>query len=215
MSDKPTEIIRAEEAQITTATVTIKTIRVGKKQLTLTLFRQLPQVNLVDVERCALNGEVWGWVNYHWGKDQVGTHFILQWGTVLCRALFEIKPARQLAQQRRSHIHDMIDEGDRCLIGAAYKRSLESGVIVPVEVLEIEHLAFRAERSRRRAGEPLSDDERQRFASQLSGWKMTDKTADEIDEEAAQRLGSACLYAHKWDRLMAKLDAVEQLYLAG
>ena len=63
--------LSVHDAQIKTMTVEINTMIVGRKQVTLSLFRQFgrgphrPQGNL--------NGDPWGNVNYCPGKDCAGT----------------------------------------------------------------------------------------------------------------------------------------------
>lgn len=50
-------------ARITTATVTVKVIRIGSKQMTLSVFRQLPVHDIFD-QYGDLVAQPWGWVNY-------------------------------------------------------------------------------------------------------------------------------------------------------
>jgi hypothetical protein len=59
-------IIEVREATIKTATVEIKTLRIGAKQMTLSVFRQLPEKHIIDREDrdFFLRGEPWGLVNY-------------------------------------------------------------------------------------------------------------------------------------------------------
>jgi hypothetical protein len=48
---------------ITTATVDIQVIRIGTKQMTLAVFRQLPRKDIFDLSGNLL-ADPWGWVNY-------------------------------------------------------------------------------------------------------------------------------------------------------
>jgi hypothetical protein len=57
--------IRASEARIHTATVSMQTIRVDDKSLTLTIYRQLFDEGLIDVKTGTFRGLPWGRVNYY------------------------------------------------------------------------------------------------------------------------------------------------------
>lgn len=58
--------IEARSALISTASVEIKTLTLNGKQMTLAVFRQLPEGGLIDWEGY-LQGDPWGHVNYHPG----------------------------------------------------------------------------------------------------------------------------------------------------
>lgn len=74
------------EASVSTATITIRAIHVGKKQMTQSVFRQLPVAPLVDEVNILLLGIPWGWVNYRWGEiPDTHTNFIFQVGSRLFR----------------------------------------------------------------------------------------------------------------------------------
>ena len=62
-----TMTIAVEQAQILTATVEIRTMTVNGKQVTLSLFRQLKDQDLIQGTDTgfALQGHPWGVVNYH------------------------------------------------------------------------------------------------------------------------------------------------------
>jgi hypothetical protein len=79
----------ANQATITTATVTIRTLRVNNKQLTQATFRQLPVRKLIDMQGPELKGTIWGWVNFTPpGCRDRDTQFIVQIGEELCRCPF-------------------------------------------------------------------------------------------------------------------------------
>lgn len=60
--------IEVRTAEIRTASVEIKTLSVSKRQVTLSLFRQLKNEHLLDPETGGRRpGEPWGLVNYFWG----------------------------------------------------------------------------------------------------------------------------------------------------
>jgi hypothetical protein len=55
-----------EQVAVSTVTVEIKTLTLGRKQMTLSVFRQLPRRSIFDPEECLLRGTPWGRVNYFW-----------------------------------------------------------------------------------------------------------------------------------------------------
>jgi hypothetical protein len=57
--------ISTHEATISTASIEIKTLTLGKKPMTLAVFRQLKKGALIDTETLAMRGKPWGTVNYH------------------------------------------------------------------------------------------------------------------------------------------------------
>jgi hypothetical protein len=76
--------LTVSDVQIQTATVSIRTLVLGKKQMTLSEFRQLPEEPLINDQalpasdgglRPFIDGEPWGLVNYFWtGCGMEGEH---------------------------------------------------------------------------------------------------------------------------------------------
>jgi hypothetical protein len=73
--------IAAQSAVIKTAQVEIKTLSVSGKQVTLAVFRQLDQADLIDYATSKLNGIPWGRINYHPDKcgDSSSAHLHIVW----------------------------------------------------------------------------------------------------------------------------------------
>lgn len=83
-----TRPLTVHNAQITTAAVEVKTLTISGKQVTLAVFRQLQEAELVAPD-ATLNGVPWGLVNYHPDKCSSGpphVHVVWQQGTELRRA---------------------------------------------------------------------------------------------------------------------------------
>ncbi len=76
MEDKP---ILAESTAIKTAFVEIKTLTIGKKQMTLAVFRQLPEEDVINQATCELRGIPWGHVNYHPDCKDEAAHLHVIW----------------------------------------------------------------------------------------------------------------------------------------
>ena len=56
-------MIRTSEVTVQTVKVEIQVVRIGPKQMTLAIFRQLPERELINHEG-KLDGIPWGWINY-------------------------------------------------------------------------------------------------------------------------------------------------------
>lgn len=92
--------IDVRQAQISTATVEIKTLSVNGKQVTMGLFRQLLREDWVDSfgDEC---GTAWGTVNYFFGScDADHLHIVWQQGDTLRRGCL-YKPGRGCQIQER------------------------------------------------------------------------------------------------------------------
>jgi hypothetical protein len=59
-------VIKTNEATIKTCAIEIKALTVSKRQVTMGLFRQLQQEELIDLETMEFRGLPWGRVNYFW-----------------------------------------------------------------------------------------------------------------------------------------------------
>lgn len=79
--------LTVHNAEITTASVEVKTLTISGKQVTLAVFRQLREEPLI-AEDGTLNGLPWGTVNYHpdkCGSDAAHVHVVWQKGAELLR----------------------------------------------------------------------------------------------------------------------------------
>ena len=66
----PGRLLTTHEAQITTVAIEIKALRIGPKQMTQSVFRQLPVADVIDPKTGLVQGTPWGKVNYFWGECQ-------------------------------------------------------------------------------------------------------------------------------------------------
>lgn len=83
------KILTTRNAEITTVAVEVKALTISGKQVTLAVFRQIQEKQIIAWRDYTLNGVPWGWVNYHPDKcaDQ-GEHRHVVWqnGSELFRA---------------------------------------------------------------------------------------------------------------------------------
>lgn len=78
-------VIEAREAVVRTAQVEIRTLTVTGKQVTLALFRQLPERGWIDDLTGKPTGILWGRVHYQPTKDSSEWQLVWQDGEELCR----------------------------------------------------------------------------------------------------------------------------------
>jgi hypothetical protein len=102
--------ITVKEAQVKTVQVEVKALTVSGKQVTLAVFRQLQEEELVDEFSLQLNGIPWGTVNYHWGAcHSHGQHWHVVWqkGEELRRAQVN----RERSYDVKEHYQKRLDHG--------------------------------------------------------------------------------------------------------
>ena len=58
------KILTAQNAEILTASITIQSLTVEKRQVTLAVFRQLLVEDIIDWDKITLRGVGWGHVRY-------------------------------------------------------------------------------------------------------------------------------------------------------
>ncbi|MEV7163129.1 hypothetical protein AB0N60_13630 [Streptomyces microflavus] len=99
-----TKQLTTQNATITTAAVEVKTLTISGKQVTLAVFRQLREQPLIAQDG-TLNGEPWGFVNYHpdkCGDDRFAhVHIVWQRGPELLRARVDRNPNFEPGGRRR------------------------------------------------------------------------------------------------------------------
>lgn len=91
-------VLTTHEATVQTAQVEIQVLKVGKKQVTMGLFRQLPLQPLLHRTTLVRQGNAWGHVNYWWVEDgsppSSGTRLHVVWeaGGALYRDIVTKEP---------------------------------------------------------------------------------------------------------------------------
>jgi hypothetical protein len=80
MSTAKKSPVTVAEATVQTCTVQVKALTLGKKQMTLSVFRQLPDLHLEPHLRAGAEAHLWGMVNYFWdGCGMRGEHLHIVW----------------------------------------------------------------------------------------------------------------------------------------
>lgn len=70
--------INVKEANVNTVSIEINALKIGKKQVTMGVFRQLENESIINFETMELKGIPWGKVNY-WPKPCNDDHLHIVW----------------------------------------------------------------------------------------------------------------------------------------
>src|SRR5687768_4856488 len=102
--------ISAHEAVVKTATVEVKSLTISGKQVTLAVFRQLIDDDIIDVsgDTPVLRGPAWGSVNYHPDKcGEASEHLDVVWqdGDALRRGYVRLSKSNTEIVSRRGDAH--------------------------------------------------------------------------------------------------------------
>ena len=101
------KLVSVDNVTISTATVDIQVMRIGSKQMTLAVFRQLQRKDIFD-ECGKLLAPPWGWMNYERSSDKIKP-FVFSYQDVLYRSDVNIELNRNLIV--RAEIEKIYYEG--------------------------------------------------------------------------------------------------------
>lgn len=111
-------LVDSSRAEIRTATVTIKTLRIENRQLTKAVFWQLPETKLLDLSTLEICGAIWGWVNTEPGGESCRRkQFVIEVNGVLYRAPWSTQSLERallgvdLTKQERADLVSAIEDG--------------------------------------------------------------------------------------------------------
>ncbi|MFI6444880.1 hypothetical protein [Kitasatospora sp. NPDC050543] len=111
--------LTVHNATINTVAVEVKTLSISGKQVTLAVFRQLREEQII-ADDGTLNGQPWGFVNYHPDKcdgARAHKHYVWQRGDELLRGRVYHVPDFDLEVDWRLPADFRSDEADRFLNG--------------------------------------------------------------------------------------------------
>ena len=101
--------ITVQQAAIKTASVSVRSLTINGKQVTLAVFRQLRSEPIVESRNICLLGLPWGTVNYFWGgcvSDIQHLHVVWQKGEELRRACVYPDPPRSVESDLKQGISE-------------------------------------------------------------------------------------------------------------
>jgi hypothetical protein len=75
------QVLTTNDVTIKQVEVSIKVLKIGNKQVTLAVFRQLPEEQIIDYDTGTFLGQPWGRVNYHPDSEcqKMPAHFHVVW----------------------------------------------------------------------------------------------------------------------------------------
>jgi hypothetical protein len=120
---EPGIVLHVEDALVATVSVDVRVLRIGKKQMTLAVFRQLADeypVTLDEQAQLVWRGRLWGWVNYHTKEcpNQAHRHVVWQKEGELRSAMVEKDLAGSELDQRLRQLWWDLNAGLRGLLWA-------------------------------------------------------------------------------------------------
>jgi hypothetical protein len=227
----PTVTIR--EATVQTVQIEIKALKVGKKQVTMGLFRQLPLASLIDPDSVQLQGIPWGHVIYWWDGDgrpsststRTLLHIVWQDGDTLRRAIVSAEPYKP----RMSMFEDQLTVLSKYFYCVALRDDPTMRVDIPhysygdpyAHVLyqnERHRVVFYDEDERRIIGQfaahRTDKSAQEAYAAWLKDMALTDTTAAECGERFRKVVFARNQYTARWKKQVDALRELPQLFIA-
>jgi hypothetical protein len=93
-------LVDIEDVNLKTLSVEIKALAVSGKQMTLSVFRQLPNEPILN-DNIDLRGTAWGHVNYFWKENEGDLHLVWQINDKLCRSPIKKREIYQYQEKLR------------------------------------------------------------------------------------------------------------------
>jgi hypothetical protein len=86
------QVITTNDVTIKQAVIEVKVLKIGKRQVTQAVFKQLPEEPIIHERTGELLGEAWGRVNYHVGCSGAYEHLHVVWqrGNLLYRSVANV-----------------------------------------------------------------------------------------------------------------------------
>ena len=61
--------LNTNQATVTETSVSVQVVKIGKRQLTQRVFKQIQREEIINHKTCSLKGTAWGYVNYFWNTE--------------------------------------------------------------------------------------------------------------------------------------------------
>jgi hypothetical protein len=226
--------LAAHEAIIQTASVNIQTLRVGKKQVTIGLFRQLPCDTLLDPETLQLRGVPWGHVNYWWDSDGSGgdgghaekLHVVWQLGDALKRAIVYATPYGKALNALQRQCRDLLDDWVLLQVVRAEKVTVVSGPACEIHLekriyrvnLQEPHVLAHYWGTHAPQGTGYTTESRpwaaERYAALLQARGLAGVTPQVVYAGLTAAASERDAYKTRWAKQWQVLSALPQLFIA-
>jgi hypothetical protein len=230
------KVVFASEATIQTAAVEVKTMTIGKRQMTLSLFRQVRDEDLIDLTTGELDGTPWGVIDYHWpgcvGPISSADHFHVLWqkGKELRRCAVYRDPSKMpVLRDEIQDFRHLIEAGVaavKILQAQGEWRSTEDRLAVETDTAgDVVAWFFNCDGSLFRADDvtlrcllksnPMSDYDRNRLEQLINGAGGDGMSMPAVLEWVDSILGSISGGMTRYRQAAEALAQLDQLYLAG
>jgi hypothetical protein len=229
--------LTAHEATIQTASVEIQTLRVGKKQVTMGMFRQLPRAVLLDYDTLQLHGVPWGHVNYWWDGDgsqswlgQSGKlHVVWQLGDTLQRGIVYQTPHGEPLDALNAQYRRLVSDWAILQVACAEDVIIRSSAVCEIHLGKNgpylvtlnhhePHILAHYWGTHAARGRGYSADSREEaaedYAALLHELGLADRTPEMVGAGLAAVASARDAYTTKWAKQWQVLSALPQLYIA-
>lgn len=226
------KVIAADQAKVSTVSVDIQVVRVGNKQMTLAVFKQLVRKPLIDWNTVQLRGIPWGWVNYH--KDCISAdhlHVIWQDGNRLLRndvyqyyiyktsQWEEIRSRAKEALADAAAVHFLQREPeDGTGFWREFREKLKQNGLIECRLGGVDLSVSPGEFTVLQAVKEFLWRKEERWRSEAEV-RLRDKYGEvpdfqELWEKVQNAVGEAEQILDKWDKLYSSLKSLPQLFIA-
>lgn len=225
------KVIDVDQAKLSKVSVDIQVVRVGGKQMTLAVFRQLVHEPLIDWKTLQLRGVPWGWVNYH--KDcRFGKHLHIIWqaGNRLLRSdvyqdhIFSKVPQwTESCRRAEEFIADtaavrFLRRGDEAGFWQELREKLERNGTIDCRLGRINFFVHPEKFTVLQAVKNFlwRKEERWRIEAEATLRNKYGKVPDfeELWERVQVAVGEAERVLQKWEEFYASLESLPQLFIA-
>lgn len=216
----------ALSAEVKTATVEVKALTISGRQVTLSVFRQLPIREIVSLDTVDLQGIPWGHVNYHPQCEVSGEHLHIVWqaGDELYRSS-TTKCAPDVYQdetltRERAFVNLMIraywlqhqTEKRRGSLLTGGPSLLDQAYTFGGRVLRYRHISrayAHNEWERMRSGIPAVPSRKEE-----SSLEQLEADVQRVTSEWDKSLNDEAAFREKWKKTYSTLTRLQQLYIA-
>ena len=220
--DTQVKALAMNEVTILQASIEVKVIKIGNRQVTLSVFRQLPEGMVIHQVDCQIMGVPWGRVNYHVDCEKAADHHfhvVFQRDGKLFRSIVE-SPLSD-SHQHVNKIYSALTR-DFNKAAASYLARCRLDGIIPGELIPSTDAIGRKnyicfpENSFVHFDYPykLLIATEQELKNVLAGNSDDSRTLDELLEKVEQTNQECEFYMRRWLRSEDQLRKLDQLFIA-
>jgi hypothetical protein len=222
----------ASDVKTASLTVEIKSLHVGTKQMTLSVFRQIHEEDLLDKD-FKLLGKPWGLINYWWDKCP-------QWNPSCIHVIWQ--KGNELRRFRRSNIRESIKHSDvsepyshhegmikNNIIGKLHGEMEKINIFLDGGSITINAEEIKSPKYYEKDGvyeapystnidewkEKRNSEREKSYKKSLEIFQRCELKKKELQPLLEAKISEANLYLDNWRKSYAELAALPQLYIAA